>query len=260
MPIDKYIGVDGCKAGWFLVAIGPGEAHGFGIFATIETLWRSYSNAKRIMIDIPIGLPSNEIKTRPCDKAARQALSPLRHHSIFSPPCREALAAKSYPEACRINDKVCDRKISIQAWHISRKIKEVDDLMTADPAAREIILETHPEVCFWALNDRKPMAHYKKSPQGEAERFAVLNNYFVRSSVIITSATDRYSCKYLARDDIIDALVNAVTASRLDAAMGTLPAEPIRDMLGVPMQMVYSPSGLRVKRRRRSLDFARINS
>ncbi len=250
MPIDKYIGVDSCKAGWFFVAIGPGDAHEFGIFATIETLWRAYSEAKWILIDIPIGLPSREIKKRPCDKAARQALSPLRHHSIFSPPCREALTAKSYPEACRINDKVCDRKISIQAWHISRKIKEVDDLMTADPAAREIILETHPEVCFWALADKKPMSHYKKSPQGEAERFAILDNYFGRSSVVITSAINRYPRKHLARDDIFDALVNAVTASRLDAAVETLPAQPNCDILGVPMQMVYSPSGLVVKRRR----------
>ena len=40
----------------------------------------------------------------------------------------------------------------------------------------------------------------------------------------------------------IDALVNAVTAARLDASMETLPSEPIRDTLGLPMQMVYSPS------------------
>ena len=244
MPIDKYIGVDGCKAGWFFIAIGPGDAHEFGIFTTIETLWRAFSEAKWILIDIPIGLPSKEIKTRPCDKAARQVLSPKRHHSIFSPSCREALAAKSYPEACRINDKVCDRKISIQAWHISRKIKDVDDLMAANPTAREIIIETHPEVCFWALNDKKPMAHYKKSPQGEAERFAVLKRYFSRSSALITSALDRYPRKHLTRDDIFDALVNAVTASRLDMAIETLPAEPIRDTLGIPMQMVYSPCDL----------------
>ena len=243
MPIYNYIGVDGCKVGWFFVAIGPDDGLEFGIFATIEELWRTCSRARWILIDIPIGLPSKEIKTRPCDKAARQILSPKRHHSIFSPPCREALAAKSYSEACRINHNVCDRKISIQAWHISRKIKEVDDLMAADPAAREVIWETHPEVCFWSLADKEPMAHYKKSPQGEAERFAILKRYFARTSAVITSALDRYPRKQLARDDIFDALVNAVTASRLDAAMEMLPVEPNSDILGLPMQMVYSPSG-----------------
>jgi len=129
MPIDKHIGVDGSKAGWFFIAIGPGDELEFGIFTAIEKLWRTYSEARFLLIDIPIGLPSKEIKIRSCDKAARQVLSPKRHHSIFSPPCREALAAESYREACRINHNVCDRKISKQAWHISRKIKEVDDLM-----------------------------------------------------------------------------------------------------------------------------------
>jgi predicted RNase H-like nuclease len=244
MLIDKHIGVDGCKAGWFFIAIGPGDELEFGIFTTIEKLWRTYSKARSILIDIPIGLPSKEIKTRPCDKAARQVLSPKRHHSIFSPPCREALTAESYRQACRINHNVCDRKISKQAWHISRKIKEVDDLMTAHPAAGDSIKETHPEICFWALANKETMVHYKKSPEGEAERFAVLKKYFEKSTAVIKSALDRYPRKQLAHDDILDALVNAVTAARLDASMETLPSEPIRDILGLPMQMVYSPCEL----------------
>jgi predicted RNase H-like nuclease len=244
MPIDRYIGVDGCKAGWFFVAIGPGDELEFGIFTTIKKLWRTYSEARFMLIDIPIGLPSKEIKTRPCDKAARQVLSPKRHHSIFSPPCREALRAESYREACRINQNVCGRKISKQAWHISRKIKEVDDLMTAHPSAGDIIKETHPEICFWALARKEPMVNYKKSPQGEAERFAVVKKYYGKSSAVVKSALDRYPRQQLACDDILDALVNAVTAARLDASKETLPPEPIRDMLGLPMQMVYSPSDL----------------
>ena len=250
MPIDKHIGVDGCKAGWFFITIGPGDELEFGIFTTIEKLWRNYSKARFILIDIPIGLPSKEIRTRPCDKAARQVLSPRRHHSIFSPPCREALRAESYREACRINHNVCARKISKQTWHISRKIKEVDDLMTAHPEAQDIVKETHPEVCFWALAYKEPMEHYKKSPEGAAERFAVLKKYFEKSSAVIKSSLDRYPRKQLAHDDILDALVNAVTATRLDASMETLPPEPIMDMLGLPMQMVYSPSGQWSKRRR----------
>jgi len=250
MPIDKYIGVDGCKAGWFFVAIGPGDELELGIFATIEKLWQTYSESQWILIDISIGLPSKEIKIRQCDKAARQVLSPKRHHSIFSPPCREALAADNYPEACRINRNVCDHKISIQAWHISRKIKEVDDLMAAHPASQNIIRETHPEVCFWALAGKKPMAHYKKRPEGDAERLAVLKNYFSQSSAVIKTALDRYPRKQLARDDIHDALVNAVTASRLDDSIETLPAEPGRDKLGLPMQMVFSPSAPLTKRGR----------
>ncbi len=63
----------------------------------------------------------------------------------------------------------------------------------------------------------------------------------LRSKVaVVKTALDQYSRKQLARDDIHDALANAVTAARLDASMETLPLEPIRDMLGLPMQMVYT--------------------
>ena len=240
MNNPKYIGVDGCRAGWFFVAIGPGDELELGIFETIEKLWQTYSAAKWILIDIPIGLPSIGTKVRPCDKAARQVLSPKRHHSIFSPPCREALAADNFPAACKINRGICDRKISIQAWHISRKIKEVDELMSTHQVARDKLRETHPEVCFWALAGKQPMTHYKKRPEGEAERFAVLKNYLGQSSAVFQTALDRYRRKQLARDDILDALVNAVTAARLDSNMETLPSEPVMDMLGLPMQMIYS--------------------
>lgn len=49
----------------------------------------------------------------------------------------------------------------------------------------------------------------------------------------------------------IDALVNAAPAARLDASMETLPPEPIREMLGLPMQMVYAPSELVGSKKRR---------
>ena len=241
MPIDKHIGVDGCKAGWFFVALGPGDDMEIGIFETMENLWQTHSEAKWILVDIPIGLPSAKIRLRPCDKAARKLLSPGRHHSIFSPPCREALGADNYPESCEINRRICGRGISKQVWHISRKIKEADDLMAAQPMAQEKIREAHPEICFWALAGQKPMMHYKKSPAGAAERFAVLDKYLSQSSALINTALDRYSRKQLARDDILDALVNAVTAVRLNVSMATLPPEPTRDTLNLPMQMVYSP-------------------
>ncbi|MGD2016152.1 MAG: DUF429 domain-containing protein [Desulfobacterales bacterium] len=240
MKSPEYIGIDGCKAGWFFVAIGQDNAFELGICETIEKLWQRYSSAKWILIDIPIGLPSKKIKTRSCDRSARQILSPKRHHSIFSPPCREALAADSYPEACRINREVCGRKISKQVWYICRKIKEVDDLMSTCPAARNKLKETHPEICFWALAGKQPMRHYKKRPQGEAERLAVLRSCFAPSPTVVQTALDRYLRKQLARDDIYDALVNAVTATRLDKMMKTLPPEPTKDTLGLPMQMVYT--------------------
>ncbi len=58
MPIEKFIGVDGCKAGWFFVAIELGDDVEIGIFETIDNLWQTYSEAKWLLskqpsIDIP---------------------------------------------------------------------------------------------------------------------------------------------------------------------------------------------------------------
>jgi predicted RNase H-like nuclease len=183
MTKNRYLGVDGCKAGWFFVVIGPENEAEFGVFESIDPLFQAYSDAKYILIDIPIGLPSEAKKIRTCDTEARKVLKPKRHNSVFSPPCREALSVATYLEACRINQEVLDRKISIMAYHISKKIQEVDDLLSRLPDARKIIRETHPEICFWALTGSKPMDHYKKTPEGMKERLGLLKKSIFQEQV-----------------------------------------------------------------------------
>jgi predicted RNase H-like nuclease len=240
MAEDRYMGVDGCKAGWFFVSIGPGEDAEFGIIENIERLFNAYSDARSILIDIPIGLPFEGKPSRNCDTQARQALKPKRRNSVFSPPCREALAASSYDEACRINQKITGRKITIFAYHLIPKIREVDSLMQKNPKALSIIRESHPEICFWALAGCNPMEHYKKTPQGLRERLGLLKKQFPRASAIYKAALDRYLRKEVGRDDILDALAVAITALRRKDNGASLPPYADKDALGLPMQMVYA--------------------
>ncbi|RJQ74415.1 MAG: DUF429 domain-containing protein [Desulfobacteraceae bacterium] len=245
MTIERTLGVDGCKAGWFFVALdASGEAE-FALMGSISALWHAHRDAGTVLIDIPIGLISGAGSGRLCDAAARKVLRPRRHASVFSPPCREALAARGYAEACRINAGVCGKKLSKQACGIAAKIKEVDDFLREHPQAVGVVRETHPEICFWAMAGCKPMAHGKKSPAGEAERLDLLERAYPRSSTVFKAALARYRRKDLARDDILDALVNAVTAARLkDHACATLPRRPPRDRRGLAMEIVYArPSG-----------------
>ena len=93
---NGYLGVDGCKAGWFFVAIGPDEDAEFGFYKDIGQLYEAYQSAKCVLVDIPIGLPSKTNPIRRCDKEARKVLKPIRHNSVFSPPCRAAVLASSY--------------------------------------------------------------------------------------------------------------------------------------------------------------------
>jgi len=121
------------------------KMHKFGVFESIDQLFQAYSDAKYILIDIPIGLPSEAKEIRTCDTEARKVLKPKRHNSVFSPPCREALSTTTYSDACRVNQRVLGRKISHQTYHISQKIREVDTLLSHLSKARKKVRETHPD-------------------------------------------------------------------------------------------------------------------
>ena len=126
-----------------------------------------------LAIDIPIGLLEG---TRACDKAARKLLGQPRGSSVFPAPCRPALAAQTYAEASSINRQKTTRGLSQQAWGIAPKIKQVDDVITSQ--CQHWAFEVHPEVCFWALNQRRPMKHNKKAQEGITERIALLRRVF----------------------------------------------------------------------------------
>lgn len=240
MAENKFLGVDGCKAGWFFVAVGPGDEAEFGVFQNIDQLFKAYSNAKWILIDIPIGLPSETSPSRSCDIEARKLLGLKKASSVFSPPCRDALKAISYTEAKQINLSILGRGLTLQTYHISKKIKQVDAFLHCYPESKKRIRESHPEICFQALAGQKPMAHNKKTTGGLEERLEILTQHYPRSSAIYKAAMGRYLRKDLGRDDILDALALAVTATHLSNQGITLPKTPDRDSFGLPMEIVYA--------------------
>ena len=242
------IGVDGCRAGWFAVRIEGGDDGECGaeVFPTVAGLLASpWGDASLILIDIPIGLPDSRGE-RACDKEARARLGP-RASSVFPAPGREALEAdrlaRRHEAVSEANRRETGRGLSIQAFGIVPKIREVDDLMRErGPAARPAIREIHPEVCFWALHGKRPMAHNKGGAPGQRERLAVLRALRPDADGVYAEALRRFMRKDVARDDILDALAAALTAvpaERRGAALPTLPADPPRDALGLPMEMVY---------------------
>ncbi len=74
------------------------------------------------------------------------------------------------------------------------------------------VREMHPEVCFWALNKKMEMDHSKKTIEGVNQRLNILSKFHNNSSAILDSSLAKYLRKEVAKDDIIDALVGAVTA------------------------------------------------
>jgi predicted RNase H-like nuclease len=232
----KYIGIDACKKGWFAVSIGTDKRFKIGVFETIADFWNSIKSNTLILIDIPIGLPDEG--KRQCDVEARRLLQ-KRASSVFPVPCRQAIRAATHQEACRMNQQTLGVKLSIQTWNIAGKIREVDDLLLRDEKARRCMRESHPEICFWALAGERPMAHYKKTDLGFVERLGLLGKINPATEKIMNTALKNYPRKYLAADDILDAVALAVTASTGRHALASIPQNPPCDGMDLPMQIVY---------------------
>ena len=102
------------------------------------------------------------------------------------------------------------------------------------PELQSRVREVHPEVCFWALNDGKPMAHSKKTPSGAQERERLLAEVFEGdlACVAVPGAA--------ALDDFFDACAVAWTAARIARGRAQrLPAHPPVDERGLRMEIVY---------------------
>lgn len=228
------LGLDGCRAGWLTVTLGPRDGWAVAIDPSLRAVLRRHPDARAVLIDIPIGLPSGP-EPRACDVAARRMLGD-RGSSVFPAPSRAALAATSFEEAGRLNAEVTGKKLSLQAWHIVPKIREVDDLLRADPVARRVVREAHPEVLFHALAGR-PMKESKKRVAGREERLAVLEPLFPPARALLDRARATLQRDLFEPDDVIDALACAVAAR--EGGVRTLPERPETDTEGLPMEIVY---------------------
>lgn len=264
MVADRFHfwGIDGCRGGWVACGISrhrnrktPLEILQFlspdlpGLLASILG-----AGGRTILIDIPIGLPDKEIPQRQCDVEARRILGRGGASSVFSPPCREALSAASYADACDVNDRVLGRRISIQTWNICPRIREADQWMrNRSRESCPTIHESHPEVCFTRLAGSDRRLDSKKSEAGHLHRMGVLRESGLEPDLIgfPQYSDDGQRMVQPAQDDILDAMVLALTAS-FDKRLEYLPVcdsqslssgiYSAQDSHGLPMKIAMPPT------------------
>ncbi|MEW8326880.1 MAG: DUF429 domain-containing protein [Candidatus Thiodiazotropha sp.] len=234
------VGIDGCRRGWFYVQLLDPGRYETGVAEALHNLRDIIISADLTLIDIPIGLKVSGREERKCDREARRLLG-RRASSVFPVPCRQVLDCRSYQAGSELNHSQTGRRLSRQSWGIVPKIAEADRLIRTLPDKTKL-KEMHPEVCFLALNRGRPMSHNKKRPQGRAERLALLERHLPNSGAIIDQARAASPKKDLADDDILDALVGAVTASHPESLV-SLPAVAERDELGLVMEIVFANPG-----------------
>ena len=223
-------GVDGCPGGWVSFEVNVASRKTDIRILCLPALLRGRPpQLAALAIDIPIGLLDGP---RACDRAARKLLGPVRGCSVFSSPCRVALRAEDYRQACEANRQRTGRMLSRQSWCIGPKIKEVDDAIS--PSTQEWASEVHPEVCFWAMNGYRPMAFGKKSREGIVERLAILSTVFPSIESHLTRRPDR-----VGTDDLLDAAAAAWSALRIYGGVAQSVCAPERDARGLEVTIRY---------------------
>jgi predicted RNase H-like nuclease len=235
--IQPGIGVDGCRAGWLRILF-DGETAAMTLckgFAEVAL----HTADTPVFIDMPIGFVTAGVAGRACDQAARRYLSPLRHSSVFTPPCRAAVYADK-AMASALNFSHTGKKLSQQSLNIVPKMRALDEFLQAqNQREQQRWHEAHPEVVFAAFNQEQPLVHKKKTREGEAQRLALLQPYFPKIDDWYVDARNQYPRKEVLPNDIIDALGLAIAAY--------LANHQLTQMIFFPPDAEYDETGLRMQ-------------
>jgi predicted RNase H-like nuclease len=230
-PFARLLGGDGCRAGWLVVGARLDPSGEFGQLSwSLELEAASFIDADLVAIDMPMGLAADG--PRPCDQQARALLGP-RRSSVFPSPVRAALGAVDYREACNLSFAASGRKLSKQAYNLLPKIRQLDQLLLANPGRSDRVHEVHPELAFSQWNGGEPMAHGKKIAAGAAQRQALVEAQFPGLALKIRKGVAK---SQLADDDILDAIACLWSARRL-FRQGALVLGGERDGCGLPMRI-----------------------
>ncbi len=136
------VGVDGCKAGWIVVAMHNGTFAGASCLPTFSDVLQASHDAVAVGVDMPIGLLPESMRV--CDALAQKYVG-ARRASVFLTPPRKALEAQTYQEANGLCRMLTDRGLSKQAYSLRSKIFEVERATRAEEDAM-------------AMSDRLPLA------------------------------------------------------------------------------------------------------
>lgn len=170
-----YVGVDGCRAGWVIATLSPGQNRpDLRVIPTLDALSQAARRGEiaAIGIDIPIGLP--DAGPREADRQLRAFLG-NRSSSVFPTPPRALIdpaCIADYDQARLISMRVQEKSISKQTYFLLPKIAEADHFVRTVDSAR--VTEVHPESAFLMMAEGQALRHSKKTPAGRDERRRLL--------------------------------------------------------------------------------------
>lgn len=229
----RFIGVDGCKGGWIAAVIENGNLE-ISRFESVSQIVETYPKFDTFLIDMAIGLQESKDNIRP-DAFARKMLAP-RASTIFPVPCRQTVYENGEENQKRANIDVLGKSLAKQSMAIIPKIRELDSFLNTHTEYKNVICESHPELCFARLNGAVVRSR-KKEFIGFCERATILSEFVERDNLIgLWETAKQMHCN---PDDIVDAVCLAVVAGlKAQGSCETVPEEPMEDPRGLLMQMV----------------------
>jgi predicted RNase H-like nuclease len=130
------------------------------------------------------------------------------------------------------------RKPSLQAFHLFKKIIEVEGLLLSDPKLKLKIFETHPELGF-ALLAPGQCPEKKRTVNGCAQRLDALRGIWIEFGWTDEEFHAYRAQARLSRDDATDALMALLTATRIDkGSQIPIPRTLEHDELGLRKQIL----------------------
>lgn len=233
-----YAGVVWTGTDWVSVAFGRSEINHAVVADGIGELWLEYEEiAECILVGLPIGLFETAAEERVCDQLAREVTGGLAS-TIHSPPIRPATRKRRYQTARKTTKRKTGETLSEASFELSDGIAALDELLQELPEARQIVSESHPELCFRAFAG-EPLSYSRTTAGGYAERMRTLAAFDTDAVRAIQHAAEDVGGATVAIADVIDAAALAYTARPGPGELRSLPAEPSTDPTGLPMRMRY---------------------
>jgi predicted RNase H-like nuclease len=228
--MPRLAGLDGCGPRWVFVELdNRTRTLDAGLVATDELPRRRWD---LLAIDVPIGLC--EDGPREAEGLARRRLG-RRGCTVFNPPVRPALAARTHPEASALTRRLCGRGVSIQSFAIFPKVAAVEALVRRDSSFAARVYEFHPEVTFAEWNGT-PIPLRKKSPEGKAARQALIAAAYGDAAFDRLRRVLREAGHSVPADDLADAFAGLWTAERLLSGSAVSLPDPLQvDACGIRM-------------------------
>jgi predicted RNase H-like nuclease len=234
---EQFVGgVDGCKRGWLTCLLSEAGGWSFFIFGSASAVLRYGRGADLILVDVPIGIHQSGF--RECDVLAKKELG-KDHSRVYMVPPRPVLSLSRYDERSDLCKSMTGKGMSVQTNVILPLVSWWDRAVAENNAGSPRTRECHPEVCFKYLNDGKVL-QTKHSHEGLRQRREVLSRFILDFDAVLAKADEDLPRGAYLQDDLLDAMVCAVTAAGVwDGSLRTLPEFPERDERGLAMEMVY---------------------